>query len=280
MGLVLGCQRPQPAPADEPTTTSAVAPSAPPGPEAARRAPHNRVQQSFNRAKRDLRRIYEGHETTFYCGCAYLDRTVDHRSCGYVPRNPGKRAQRVEWEHVVPAHAFGKSFVEWREGDPRCVSKGKRFKGRDCARKVSTDFRYMEADMYNLVPVIGEVNQHRSNFSFAELEGEPRAYGACDFEVVGRKVEPRAAIRGDIARIYLYMAAAYPGRGILSRKSRRFFEAWAADDPVDRWECERAERIAEVQGNRNEVVASACASRGVSGAGASGSLGGSSAGEQ
>jgi hypothetical protein len=28
--------------------------------------------------------------------------------------------------------------------------KGKAFKGRNCARKMATQFRYMEADLYNL----------------------------------------------------------------------------------------------------------------------------------
>src|SRR6266436_9092627 len=60
-------------------------------------------------------------------------------------------SKRLAWEHVVPAEAFGQSFPEWREGHPACVdSKGKAFKGRNCARKMATQFRYMEADLYNL----------------------------------------------------------------------------------------------------------------------------------
>ena len=102
-----------------------------------------------------------------------------------------KRAQRIEWEHVVPAHAFGQSFKEWREGHPDCVTQsGKAYKGRKCASKVNIEYRRMEADMHNLFPAIGEVNGDRSNYSMAILPGEPRLYGKCDVEISSRKIEP------------------------------------------------------------------------------------------
>ena len=34
------------------------------------------------------------------------------------------------------------------------------------------------------------------------------------------------------SRIYFYMHAAYPGRGIISKKNRRLFAAWDRQDPV------------------------------------------------
>jgi len=65
-------------------------------------------------------------------------------------------------------------------------------------------------------------------------------------------------VRGDVARTYQYMDAAYPGHGIISGKNRKLFEAWAAQDPVDAWECERARLIAKIQGNENAIVIEAC----------------------
>ena len=85
----------------------------------------------------------------------------------------------------------------------------------------------MEGDLHNLQPAVGEVNGRRSNYSMAMIAGEAREFGQCDVEIADRKVEPRPAIRGDIARIYLYMDAAYPGRGVLSEKNRPLFAAWA-----------------------------------------------------
>lgn len=220
----------------------------------------NETVLSFHKAKKYLAEIHSDHRETLYCGCSFDENgKVDQARCGYVPATEGVRARRMEWEHVVPAHAFGQSFPSWREGHPQCVTQaGKAFRGRPCARKVDIAYRAMEADMYNLYPSIGELNERRSNHSMGMIPGEPRSFGACDFEVADRKVEPRPEVRGDIARTYLYMDLAYPGRGILSRKNRKLFEAWDEQDPVDRWECERARRIARIQGNVNQVLELAC----------------------
>jgi deoxyribonuclease-1 len=107
----------------------------------------------------------------------------------------------------------------------------------------------MEADLYNLQPAIGEVNGRRANYRFDMIPGEHREFGDCDIEIADRRVEPRPAIRGDIARTYMYMEWAY-GRRLISSADRKLFEAWNREDPVDDWERERARRIAAKVGNR------------------------------
>ncbi len=112
--------------------------------------------------------------------------------------------------------------------------------------------------MFNLYPAIGEVNGRRSNYSMAILKGEKREFGKCDVEIKDTKIEPKESIRGEIARTYPYMDSVFPGRGIMSKKNRKLFDAWNQSDPVDEWECERARRIEKIQGNRNEVVMRDC----------------------
>lgn len=221
----------------------------------------NQKITSFYQAKKELKKIYESFNKplTFYCGCPLLKKSFDPKPCGYQPKSPltkkGKKNQRttrIEWEHVVPAHAFGQAFKEWRERDqyPAC----KKLSNRGCARKLSPLFEKMESDLYNLVPSIGEINGDRSNKSMAELPGEPREYGACDVEISKDKIEPRAEVRGDVARIYFYMEQAYPGKGIVSNKNKKLFQAWDRLDPVDEFEKERAQKIFSVQGNCNGFV--------------------------
>ena len=123
---------------------------------------------------------------------------------------------------------------------------------------MSEEYRRMQADMYNLYPAIGEVNARRSNNPMAIIKGEAREYGKCDIEIKSKKVEPRESIRGDIARTYMYMDSVYYGRGIISEKNRKLFEAWDNSDPVDEWECERARRIETIQDNINEIVMGKC----------------------
>ena len=214
---------------------------------------------SFSKSKKLLLKVYKDNPVTLYCGCTFNGNKPNLSSCGYIPKKDKKRANRIEWEHVVPAHAFGQSFSEWRKGHPKCVNKkGKKYKGRKCAQKINEEYRRMQADMFNLYPAIGEVNGRRSNYSMGIIEGEKREFGKCDVEIKSRKVEPKEDIRGEIARTYMYMESVYPGRGIISTKNRKLFEAWNKNDPVDEWECERAKRIEKIQGNRNEIVLAKC----------------------
>ena len=119
----------------------------------------NTTIQSFSKAKKILlSQVYQDHKTTFYCGCSFTAKKEILPCDNYSPKKQWKRAHRLEWEHIVPAHAFGQSFPEWRNGHPKCKNReGKSFKGRNCARKVALKFRYMESDLYNLVPAVGEI---------------------------------------------------------------------------------------------------------------------------
>ena len=153
--------------------------------------------------------------------------------------------------------------MEWREGDAQCVNKnGKPFKGRKCAEKVNLRYRYMQADMYNLFPAIGAVNAIRGNFQYSELPGVAPDFGSCEAKVDGRRFEPPARAKGQVARAGLYMAWAYPEYR-LSSQQKRLFEAWDRTYPVDSWECTRARRIENLQGNENPFVKRPCQERGL-----------------
>ena len=213
---------------------------------------------TFSEAKKVAAKIHKGHETTIYCGCKYSGKVIDLKSCGYKVQNDAKRAARLEWEHVVPAEAFGNSFKEWREGTSACVKKGKQFKGRKCAG-TNPEFARMEADLYNLWPEIGELNGLRSNYSMAALTRSDYDFGGCKAKLQDRKFEPMDMAKGIVARTYMYMDGAYPNRGIISDKNKKLFEAWDKMYPVTPWECERAKLIASIQKNRNEILHTKCA---------------------
>jgi len=74
------------------------------------------------------------------------------------------------------------------------------------------------------------------------------------FELIQNAPQHARTNRGDIARTYFCMDAAYPGRGIISKNNRKLFEAWDREDPVDAWERERVRRIEQLQGNTNPFV--------------------------
>lgn len=218
----------------------------------------NLRNDSFAWAKRVLaQEVYFDHRITFYCKAAYDERGRVTLPVGFETEKYKGRAEKIEWEHVVPAENFGRTFSEWREGHPECVDKRGPFKGRHCAEKVNLEYRRMQADMYNLYPAIGAVNAARQNYNFVMLPGVPPSFGSCAMKIEGTKVEPPEYVRGAIARTYKYMASTYP-RFTISSQQKQLFGAWDALYPVDKWECTRAKRIETIQKNRNAIVAERC----------------------
>lgn len=208
--------------------------------------PLQAAPDDFSEAKRLAQRIYSDESQTFYCACPMRWQGAkgipDLKACGYQVRKNGPRAQRIEWEHVVPAHHFGKKLQCWQQG------------GRDNCQQKDKLFGMMEADLFNLKPAIGEVNGDRANFAFAELPAQQSQYGACPFKVdfTRKLAEPRPEVRGDIARIYFYMADKYVLE--LPKSQQTLLLKWHQDDPVDAREQLLGQRIAQQMGHPNYFV--------------------------
>ena len=198
--------------------------------------------QTFSAAKKIAWRIYAERPNTFYCACAYNGNRVDLDSCGYTPRKQLRRAQRVEWEHVVPAWVIGHQRQCWQSGGRK-----------NCARNDAT-FKAAEADLHNLVPSIGEVNGDRSNYALGMLGEQAPQYGACPMAVnfKAKTAMPPVNARGPSARIYLYMAGRYKLR--LSKLDRRTYEAWNRQYPISEWERWRNQQVGCVMGHSNPFV--------------------------
>ena len=219
----------------------------------------NQSNDSFNKAKKTLEtEVYFDHRETLYCAANFDDKKYVIPPKGFETTKYLKRSKKIEWEHVVPAENFGRTFTEWRDGDQACVdNKGKAFKGRKCAEKINKEYRYMQADMYNLYPAIGAVNALRSNYNFTMLPSEKSDFGSCSMKIENKKAEPPESARGRIARTYLYMEDTY-SRYKMSSQQKQLMNAWDKMYPVSEWECKRADRISILQSNKNEIIRSRC----------------------
>ena len=219
----------------------------------------NTSNDSFSRAKRLLeKKVYFDNKVTIYCGAKFNAKKQVLPLKGFRTTKHIKRSKKIEWEHVVPAENFGRTFPEWRSGDSMCINrKGKSFKGRRCAEKTNLEYRYMQADMFNLYPAIGAVNALRSNYNFTMLPNKKSSFGICEMKINNRKAEPPESARGRVARTYLYIQQTY-SRYKMSQQQQQLMMAWDKMYPVDKWECERASRIAKLQGNKNNIVESRC----------------------
>lgn len=181
-----------------------------------------------------------------YCGCKWdwagkSGGRINPESCGYETRKQQSRADRIEWEHIVPAWVFGHQRQCWQNGGRKnCVAD-------------DPVFRAMEADLFNLYPAVGEVNGDRSNYQYGMVSGSVSQYGACitkvDFRA--RAAEPRNAVKGLVARATFM----YDRYGLsMSRKQQQLLMAWDRQHPVSTWEKSWESRTAAVMGHGNPFV--------------------------
>lgn len=131
----------------------------------------------------------------------------------------------------------------------------------------------MKSDIVHVVPTDGYVNNRRSSFPFGEVNNvtyssnqnycrlgssKTAGYSGTVFEVADE-------IKGDMARIYFYMATRYKDQcggwsggiftsdGIVAWELNQMLE-WSRQDPVDAREIARNNAVQEVQKNRNPFV--------------------------
>ncbi len=168
------------------------------------------------------RSLYPEGGETLYCGEAF---------------EPFDR--RVNIEHVFP--------MSWATRHLGCGS-------RDRCRRTSRVFNRIETDMHNLYPALRDINEARGAQAFGIIDGERHLRRGCDFEVDPgrRRVEPRPAVRGDIARAMLYMEQRY-GLPLYARQ-RRLLEEWHRRDPPDAMERRRDAAITVLQGKPNPFI--------------------------
>ncbi len=216
----------------------------------------NEQTVTFSMAKTLAKEIHADHRLTFYCGCRY-DKygKIDLKTCGYKIQKNKKRAERIEWEHIVPVSLWGQALPCWRQALCCDSETGRCYKGRKCCEKVDPQFIKMETDLHNVVPEIGELNAYRSNYRFGMLPFVSQGqFGTCEIKIdqETRRVEPSVAVRGTIARAYLYMSETYDIP--LSSSQEQLFRAWNREYPPTAWEKTWHDRVAEIQGSHNPFI--------------------------
>lgn len=138
----------------------------------------------------------------------------------------------------------------------------------------------MYSDAYHLYPTDGKVNGQRSNYPYGECasgttlpsNGSVKALGKLGTSTFpgysGKVFEPVDEYKGDFARSYFYMAAAYNDRigswssDMLAGNAYPAFSGWATElllkwhrmDPVSDKELARNEAVYAAQHNRNPFI--------------------------
>lgn len=176
------------------------------------------------------------------------------------------------------------STKQWTPGKSKC---GNYQNVGDCYNREHSmpkswfdDAKPMYSDAYHLYPTDGKVNGQRSNYPFGECangttlpgNGGVKALGKLGTSTFpgysGKVFEPDDQYKGDFARSYFYMAAAYNSKisnwnsDMLAHNKYPVFSSWACElllkwhrqDPVSQKELDRNEVVAANQGNRNPFI--------------------------
>lgn len=229
------------------------------GGSAGRGSRHEPRHYNYAAAKRILRDFYyrehsgryRSYNRTIYCSCPIMYRNgkmngADLKACGFRSLKKSERTYRIEWEHIVPASHMGKQRKCWQNG------------GRKNCTANDPYFSIMEGDMHNLQPSIGEVNEARAHYRYADAGLTPYQFGECDIVVDHKQkiMQPPEAARGIIARTYLYMYSRYKMK--MSDRDAKMYQVWDRRYPPSEWECYRNRRIMEIQGNDNPFITRSC----------------------
>lgn len=130
-------------------------------------------------------------------------------------------------------------------------------------------------DLFNLNPSDARANQQKSNYAPGHVtKGDKFDNGSFRMDSKSKSqygyicYEPEAQYRGDFARTYFFMATAYEYlewtayKDYISKASYLMFSDaiiqvlldWHRSDPVSEKECCRADRISDIQHNRNPFI--------------------------
>lgn len=140
----------------------------------------------------------------------------------------------------------------------------------------------MHTDIHHILPTDGYVNARRSSYPYGEVDsatytsdnGSLLGSASTSIDYNGTVFEPIDEFKGDIARIYFYMATRYEddisdwsdnstySDAVLDGSDDQVFEDWVVDmlkswnesDPVSQKELDRNEAAYSFQGNRNPFV--------------------------
>ena len=209
---------------------------------------------NFSSAKKIALRLFHEKPVTLYCQCPYdKDKHVDLNSCGMHQAMGQPRASRIEWEHIMPAQHFGKQFACWREKICTNNRTGAKYRGRKCCEHISSEFRHIESELYNLWPSVGSVNQARSNFHYHTLHNKRGFYG-CDIAVDkgNNWVEPSELTKGIVARATLFMIQKYQIK--IDESEQALLMAWNQTHPPTDWEIDWASQVADIEGYDNPFI--------------------------
>jgi len=215
-------------------------------------SPDNRSQ-----AKNVLMMMHLDYKVTAVNSCQY---DYDKSSCMDKSMVNGTSCQMEEqnltmrWMQVVPDTFYGREYSCMAQQPCTNIFSKKAFGGPMCCRRIDVTYRKMEADLFNLIPVVSLLAEQQNGRIFYDVVKVDVMLGKVKADQ--QYLEPPDETKGNIARVYLYMDETYDLH--LSAKQKETYLRWHQKDAVDAKECDLGQLILKVQGGNNHWIEEGC----------------------
>ncbi len=155
------------------------------------------------------------------------------------------------------------SKEHWKEGGWKCNREHVWPKSLGPGSNSSDATKNGGSDLHHIRPAEGNVNTTRSNRLFGNVSSGKTTKGTYSGVIGGTYTstyfEPNDNVKGDVARICLYMYVRWNSDWGCDRLTKVFESVevlleWCESDPVDTWEMGRNEVVGKIQGNRNVFI--------------------------
>lgn len=215
------------------------------------------VPENRSQAKNILKMIHLDYKVTTLNHCRYdydktscMDKTeVNTSSCSVKEDH-----QSMVWIQVVPDTFFGRKMACMIETPCINVFTKEPFGSPMCCRRINKKYKKMEADLYNLIPVVSEMKQIQKGKIFSEVKDPITMVG--ETKIGKEAIEPADNVKGDIARVYLYMDEVYSLE--LNATQKNLYLKWNSLDGVDAQECALSKIISKIEGSANTWIEKEC----------------------
>ena len=204
--------------------------------------------KSFTTAKKKLKKILQGTNQSFYCQCPMNYPHVNLKDCS-INQDYGlfENDQVLEFDHVYPMAKVKKLLLKRAINVINALCKKK--VTRDCLRRNLEFFSYFESDMYNIRAAVKKLNRIKSSmwFKFDLIKLSARSSKRCNFKLIQDKVSLPNNVKGDVARIMLYIDHHYKMLNPITDEEKNHFIRWSKLDPITLQEQYLIKSISQIQ---------------------------------
>lgn len=195
--------------------------------------------------------IYQYHWSNFSCQQSSNSRfsTLDVKNI--------QKENKIDWVLLVSKKSIASNRPCYEQ--KICINRnGERYRGILCCKNIDPLYNIMVHDLHNRLPMVHHIAKNMHTYRFDTItdpnESDIIYYPNCAFKFHTKQkvLEPHPQLKGEIARIFLYMKDTY--HLTFQDSQVELFKKWHREHPASQWEQQKNKAIQKIQGNLNPYI--------------------------